>query len=88
MNDKTGGPAFPNNAHTLPVEQGMTLRDYMAIHANDSDVQDVLNRHRTTCDYAGPLLRYEFIVCDQPFTITRQQARYMHADEMLLERAK
>ena len=39
MTKKTGGPAFPNTASTIPKEgdywnyQGMTLRDYFAAKA-------------------------------------------------------
>jgi hypothetical protein len=28
-----GGPAFPNNDHTLDIEKGMTLGDYFAAKA-------------------------------------------------------
>lgn len=36
--DKTGGPVFPSthNGSTLPGGSGMTLRDYMAVHAMQS----------------------------------------------------
>lgn len=67
-----GGPAFPCELSTR--FQGMTLRDYFAAKASDADVGEIMFCH---FDY----------YTDQ-YTITRQQARYMHADAMLSERAK
>jgi hypothetical protein len=32
-NKNDGGPAFPNNDHTLDIEKGMTVRDYFAAKA-------------------------------------------------------
>jgi len=58
--------AFPRGQSDYSENRGMTLRDYMAIHASEEDIARVLEYNMTT----------------------RQQARYMHADAMLLERAK
>ena len=58
--------AFPKGQSDYRENRGMTLRDYMAIHASEADIARVLEYNM----------------------ITRQQARYMHADAMLLERDK
>ena len=58
--------AFPRGQSDYSENRGMTLRDYMAIHASEDDINRVLEYNM----------------------ITRQQARYMHADAMLLERDK
>ena len=60
----------PPNAPVHSGSMGMTLRDYMAIHASDADVSKYLST------YSSPMAK------------TRQQARYMHADSMLVEREK
>ena len=56
--------AFPKGQSDYSENRGMTLRDYMAIHASEGDINRVLEYNM----------------------ITRQQARYMHADAMLAER--
>ena len=56
--------AFPRGQSDYIENRGMTLRDYMAIHASEGDINRVLEYNM----------------------ITRQQARYMHADAMLAER--
>ena len=63
-----GGPAFPCDyeGSTRSDASGLSIRDYMAIHASEEDIARVLEYNM----------------------ITRQQARYMHADAMLLERSK
>lgn len=58
--------AFPKGQSDYSENRGMTLRDYMAIHASEEDINRVLEYNM----------------------ITRQQARYMHADAMLQERNK
>lgn len=83
MSKNNGGPAFPIPLNTGSSYQGngMTLRDYMAIHASDHDVIVAMTRHSDAwiAKYGqGP-------VYVRP---TRQKARYMHADAMLAERAK
>jgi len=81
MSKQTGGPAFPSNGTMGEVVcEGMTLRDYLAAKASDCDVQDILNSHMRDFSFGSVHLRRS--------SITRQKARYMHADAMLLERAK
>jgi hypothetical protein len=93
MSKDNGGPAFPRlNAVFTGLDSdggeryetepscGMTLRDYFATKASDCDVQDILNRHMEDVAFGSVHLRRS--------SITRQQARYMHADAMLLERNK
>ena len=58
--------AFPKGQSDYSENRGMTLRDYIAIHASEADIARVLEYNMTT----------------------RQQARYIHADAMLAERAK
>ncbi len=71
---KDGGPAFPNDAVMGKCEtaDGMTLRDYFAAKASDEDIAEIIGQER---DFNTP-------------AITRAQARFIHADAMLKERAK
>lgn len=55
---------------------GMSLRDYFAAHASDDDVSRIIN---------GYWLSDETSEAFQPSVA---QARYIHADTMLAERAK
>ena len=68
MSKDNGGPAFPceYEGSTRSDATGLSVRDYMAIHASEKDIARVLEYNM----------------------ITRQQARYMHADAMLAERNK
>ena len=69
MSKDNGGPAFGELQQVGDVamrDGGLSIRDYMAIHASEEDIARVLEYNMTT----------------------RQQARYMHADAMLAERAK
>lgn len=91
MSKNDGGPAFPVEVrsgscggldlqgkemkpNTTTFYKGLSLRDYFAIHASDSDIERILI--------------YEFDHALDTYLVTRQQARYMHADAMLTERAK
>lgn len=71
-----GGPAFPMPAHNgANGEQsypiyGMTLRDWLAAQANENDIADAIF-------YAHK---------KSQLVITRQQARYVHADAMIAAR--
>ena len=72
-----GGPAFPTVYANLEGHYGTTgisMRDYFAAKASDADVGEIMGRH--------------FDFDTDKYTITRQQARYIHADAMLAERAK
>lgn len=67
-----GGPAFPVPGLMDDAEfNGMTLRDYFAAKASDKDIECIIVESSV---WVGEYL--------QP-TITRQQARYRHADAML-----
>jgi hypothetical protein len=55
------------------MADGMSLRDWFAAKANESDVLEIIFKHAKSGGSSS---------------ITRQQARYMHADAMLAERAK
>lgn len=83
-----GGPAFPrpganwmgqeNRAMGCDAQLGMTLRDYMAIHASADDVRD-------QCE----VLRLNLAQHGLPGILPdgcRVTARYMHADAMLKAR--
>lgn len=78
MSSENGGPAFPSandveiGLITTSGHAGMTLRDYFAAKASDGDVGEIMSRH--------------FDHDSDEYTITRQQARYMHADAMLAAR--
>lgn len=75
----TGGPAFPivGSQHEV-LEIGMTLLDYMAIHASDDDVDAMREQIREE-------LRAKHGIGVLPDG-WRATARYMHADAMLKAR--
>jgi len=81
MSSENGGPAFPQEVRYITPNQqtgsygpcgGMTLRDYFAAKASDGDIGEIMSRH--------------FYYDRDEYTITRQQARYIHADAMLAAR--
>ncbi len=82
MND--GGRAFPRPCSEAngdkgemwnDSEPGMSLRDYFAAHASESDIIESKFRIRNSRTPKN----------DNP--ITNSQARYFHADQMLKARA-
>jgi hypothetical protein len=79
MSKDTSGPAFPIKEPLNCDALGVSVRDYFAAHASDSDVKD-----------QGEILRC--ILMAQPNGIGilpdnwRVTARYMHADAMLKAR--
>lgn len=82
MSERDGGPAFPfeernDDGSHYHSNAGMSLRDYLAIHATDRDVAQQIDTIRDTAGRNLPL----------PAN-WRTIARYMHADQMLAERAK
>ncbi len=71
----TGGPAFPV---AVPVDfqfahEGMTLRDYIAIHATNQDIEN----------YRDADLADDGVI---EYGRTTAQARYAYADAMLSAR--
>lgn len=72
--------AFPRGQSDYSENRGMTLRDYMAIHASEDDVQYVMRAYTKQKMVVG-----EYRDC---CSISRLQARYLHADAMLAERDK
>ena len=78
---KDGGPAFPVQSAADWQAHGMSLRDYMAIHASESDIlkQGELIRLSTF----SPNHKGTPNVLPNNWHIT---ARYMHADAMLKTR--
>ena len=81
MNKEKGGFAFPHffTNESIGDCSGMSLRDYFAAKASDEDVREIRYRKENIIhnDNGG----IEFL-------ITRQQARFIHADAMLAEREK
>lgn len=78
LND--GGPAFPSirdmrHNPDWDHETGMSLRDYMAIHASTDDIRDQAEIIRSAQIAAGGpgILPDNWVA----------KARYMHADAML-----
>lgn len=72
---KTGGPLQGGGAYwNDPVQHGLTIRDYFAIHANADEVTALQNRY--LADH------------EDDIGLSDIQARYRYADEMLKERAK
>jgi hypothetical protein len=92
-NQNNGGPAFPCQVST---QAGMTIRDYFAAHASEADIQEVLCSHIAPSYFQeksdAQMRKSKFpmppICIEKTYTITRQQARYLHADAMLKEREK
>lgn len=85
-----GGPAFPTKYRIDPVQmpaEGMTLRDYFAVHASDEDIADIMAGMPATERVIDNLMGGKRIIRALP-EYARQIARYMHADAMLKERAK
>lgn len=91
-----GGPAFPvfgvncvrvdmdgsREYEPQQINDGMTLRDWFATHASEQEIGEIMVDHvcpewRARQD-AEPATWSRRV-----FTITRQQARYIHADRML-----
>lgn len=83
INDGSG-PAFPVVSATGPygegdsVTIGMSIRDYFAAHASDNDVDEIMQDNRGTRMLSKSPIE----------SITRQQARYIHANRMLEAREK
>ena len=92
LND--GGPAFPSERRLIdyPIladdgktiigrkgdidgPPGMSLRDYFAAHVTEKEIAEIMFEHIIKGDILdlGPV----------NYLITRQQARYIHADAML-----
>jgi len=71
---ETGGAAFPTPVHNI-TNDGMTLRDYMAIHASNEDVRSQIEilRYKQIQENGTSILPDNWHVI----------ARYMHADAML-----
>lgn len=88
-----GGPAFPLCVPRVPGVQegghvfGMTLRDYFAAHATDTDIASMRDKVPMTervLEYAFGSKRAELCLPEN----WRQIARWLHADAMLAERDK
>lgn len=82
MNKNDGGPAFPVTPENYDMSgycgEGMTLRDYFAAKASEEDIKQFMPDRSGLQGHA---------ITDM-LAKNRQQARYMHADAMLAERAK
>lgn len=73
----TGGPAFPHPDYLAAGWEGMTLRDYFAVHAGYEDVKAQAEVIRMeTMKAGGNVLPDDW----------HYRARYMHADAMLKAR--
>ncbi len=74
MTDKPdGGPAFPKH-YVSGGNTGMSLRDYIAVHASERDVRK--------------FMAYKMDHGFERATRTRTEARYAYASAMLAEREK
>ncbi len=71
---KDGGPAFPVQSAADWQAHGMSLRDYMAIHASEADIL-----------HQAEVIRTQMVngILPDGWHIA---ARYMHADAMLKTR--
>lgn len=69
-------PAFPVVVGPdSEAAMGISIRDYFAVHATDADVGRVVNDYYTANHSS-----------EEYFPLTRAQARYIFADEMLKAR--
>ena len=66
-----GGPAFPIGSGDMRDPQGMSLRDYFAVHATDRDVLDFID------------LPEGFTALDTIDPLERVRARFRFADAMV-----
>jgi hypothetical protein len=67
--------AFPSSTQSKVWEDGMDLRDYFAIHANDYDIYSYMYETRAGSGIsASSQIR------------TREEARYAYADAMMKAR--
>lgn len=66
----------PDGGPAFPI----SLRDYFAAHATEKEIDNIMFDHINSEDveYIGPV----------KYSITRQEARYVHADTMLAAREK
>lgn len=85
-----GGPAFPNLSKWSDdrmgyTHEGMSLRDYFATHAGNSEIAEMLARVPMVGKVIveGSRKRITQAMPDN----ARQIARYMHADAMLKARS-
>lgn len=91
MSIKDGGPAFPvfpetSGGHGVAFH-GMSMRDYFAAHANETDIQSrILSIPKVKQVFDAGNGKKEVRV-EPPFN-AREIARYMHADAMLAAREK
>ena len=69
-------PAFPTWRSNKDMKEGMTLRDYFAIHASDDDITNFLYTEEWDSN-SGNYIRRD-----------RESARYAFADAMLKSREK
>lgn len=76
-----GGPAFPAPGY---IQQGMTLRDYSAIHANISGEM----RAESAAKLVGRMPPEDFIESIAYWNEVGAKLAYMYADAMLAEREK
>ena len=79
-NQDNGGPAFPcdellDQYGTVHRSEGMSLRDYFAVHASDADL-------KAQADFLREAQRKQYGAAILPDNWTAL-ARYMHADAML-----
>lgn len=80
-----GGPAFPVKDAAAWQAHGMTLRDYLAAHASDEDV-DAQLAHIDSVTVIRRASDGSFFEGFEMPANARQIARYMHADAMLKAR--
>jgi hypothetical protein len=80
-------PAFPRS-YVADGHNGMSLRDYMAIHANVEDTQ--FSSIADLCEFVGEEARSNMEMPEMIALAAKAAAklRYQFADAMLAERAK
>ncbi len=90
MTTQDGGPAFPF-AHSsvdgsVTTCDGMSLRDYAAIHAPASEIDGMIPQDRKECAAALGLSDYKEYVVAIHYPMLLSRARYAWADAMLRAR--
>jgi len=78
MSEHDGGPAYPAWSTEEPffIQGGMTLRDYFAAHATESDISALVFSRELEA------------MSPEEYIAARCAARYQHADAMLRERER
>lgn len=84
---KDGGPVFPSHVTCGPIYKGISLRDYLIVHAPPEEIKDIAPNTIGGCaDFLGIALS-EYIG-SRHYVLVLAKARGIWADAMLKERER